>query len=97
MDFYHADSVCDNGENTEPDGNVVVMTKVINDPHGKSDYDHPFEPHNVFGVNIPGEHYGGNYRKPGYGVRSDGGYGKDHLKDYNGNFKPYCAFPFCHG
>ena len=94
-DFNHADSVGDDGENAEPDGNVVVMINVVNYPHCKGYDDDPFEPHNVFGVNIPGEHYGGNNRKPGNGVFGYGGNGKNDLKDYNGNFKPDGAFPFC--
>ena len=94
-DFYHADSVGDDGEDAEPDGNVVVVINVINNPHHKGDDYYPFEPHNVFGVNIPGEHHGGNNRKPGYGVRGYGGDRKNHLKDYNTDFKPNGAFPFC--
>ena len=94
-DFNHADSVGDDGEDAEPDGNVVVVINVINNPHHKGDDYYPFEPHNVFGVNIPGEHHGGNNRKPGYGVFGYCGNGKDDLKNYNADFKPNGAFPFC--
>ena len=95
MDFYHADSVCNDSEDAEPDGNVVVVAKVINYPHGKGDDDHPFEPHNVLGIHIPGEHYGGNDREPGYGVLGYCGNGKNDLKDYNADFEPKGTFPFC--
>ena len=95
LNFYHADCVGDNGEDAEPDGNVVVVAKVINDPHGKGDYDDPFKPHNVFGINVPGEHNGGNNRKPGYGVCGYGRNRKDNLEDYYSDFKPDCTFPFC--
>ena len=95
MNLYHADSVGDDGENAEPDGNVVVMINVINYPHCKGDDNYPFEPHNVFCVNKPGEHYRGNNRKPGYGVWGYGGNRKDYLKDYNGDFEPDGTLPFC--
>ena len=95
MDFYHADSVGDDGEDAEPDGNVVVVINVIDDPHGKGDDNDPFEPHGVLGVNKPGEHYGGNNREPGYGVLSNGWNRKNNLEDYNSDFEPDGAFPFC--
>ena len=94
-DFYHADSVGDDGEDAEPDGNVVIVINVINYPHCKGDDDYPFEPHNVFGINVPGEHNGCNNRKPGYGVFGYGRNRKDYLEDYYADFKPDCAFPFC--
>ena len=95
MDFYHADSVCDNGERAEPDGNVVVMIKIIYRPHNKGDYDDPFEPHNVFCVDIPGKHTCGNYRYPGDGVCGYGGNRKSRLDDYESDFDSGGTFPFC--
>ena len=94
MDFDHADSVGNAGESAEPDGNVIVVVNVVNRPHNKGDYYYPFEPHNVLGVDIPGEHTCGNYRDPGYGVRGYGGYRKDRLKRNKSNFNSGGAFPF---
>ena len=68
MDFNHAYSVGNAGESAEPDGNIVVVVNIVNRPHDKSDYDHPFEPHNVLCIDIPGEHTRGNYRDSCYGV-----------------------------
>ena len=68
VDFYHAYSVGYNRKNAEPDGNVIMVINIVNRPHDKSDYDHPFEPHNVLCIDIPGEHTRGNYRDSCYGV-----------------------------
>ena len=94
MDFYHADSVCDAGESAEPDGNVIVVVNVVNRPHNKGDYDYPFEPHNVLGVDIPGEHACGDYRDPGYGVCGYGGYRENRLKGDKRDFNSGGTFPF---
>ena len=94
MDFYHADSVGNNGEGAEPDGNVVVVINIVNRPHDKGDYYYPFEPHNVFCVDIPGKHTRGNNRYPGYWVKGYGRYCKRRLDRYKRDFDSGGTFPF---
>ena len=94
MYLPHADSVGNYCENPEPDGNVVLVIKVINAPHDESDYYDPFEPHNVLRIDIPGEHGSGDYRKPGYGIRGYGGDRKSGLQNNKDHFDDRGAVPF---
>ena len=94
MDLDHADPVGNNSEYAEPDGNVVVVVKVVNRPHDEGNNDYPFEPHCVLGVDIPGEHAGGDYRYPGDGVRGHSGYWKSRLDKDKRDFYSGGAFPF---